>query len=142
MHSDLAQGRHQERRGGASVGKAIALIDANAKSKGTGSAKLWEIWKTYKDVAHLVTAAVLVCADAQTRHRMAPFGLKLHQFQPYRMAMLLPELVLSVAMTIERYGLEYVPHGRTEPLFDSKSLWRIPLRYQSGAPSAAGAHDN
>jgi len=126
MHSDLAQGRHQERRGGASVGKAIALIDVNAKSKGTGSAKLWEIWKTYKDVAHLVTAAVLVCADAQTRHRMAPFRLKLHQFQPYRMAMLLPELVISVAMTIERYGLEYLAHGRTEPLLDSESLWRIP----------------
>ena len=111
---------------GPSVGKAIALIAANAKSKGTGTAKLWEIWKTYKDVAHLVTAAVLVAAEAQTRHRSAPYGLKLHQFQPYRMAMLLPELVISVAMTIEDYGLQQVAHGRTEPMFDPELLWRIP----------------
>jgi hypothetical protein len=126
LHRDLTQGRHQERRGGASIGKAISLIAANAKSKGTGTAKLWEIWKTYKNVAHLVTAAVLVSGEAKTRHRTAPYGLKLHEFQPYRMAMLLPELVISVAMTIENYGLHFVAHGRSEPLLDPESLWRIP----------------
>ena len=126
LHSDLRQGGHQERRGGASVGKAISLIAANAKSKGTGTAKLWENWKTYKDVAHLVTAAVLVSAEAQNQHRKAPYGLKLHQLQPYRMAMLLPELVISVAMTIEAYGLQFVGAGRTKPMFDPESLWRIP----------------
>jgi hypothetical protein len=126
LRSDLFHGRHQERRGGASVGKAIFLIDANAKSKGTGAAKVWEIWTTYKDVAHLVTAAVLVAAETQTRHRSAPYGLKLHQFQPYRMAMLLPELVISVAITIENDGLQQVPHGQTESMFDPESLWRIP----------------
>jgi hypothetical protein len=68
----------------------------------------------------------LVSAEVQTRHRMAPFGLKLHQFQPYRMAMLLPDLVTSVAMTIENYGLEFVPYGRINPLFNPQSLWRIP----------------
>jgi hypothetical protein len=108
------------------VGKAIALTSANAKSKGTGSSKLWEIWKTYKDVAHLVTAAVLVSAEAKTRHEKAPYGLRLHQLQPYRMAMLLPELVISVAMIFENYGLGHVVHGRTEPMFDPESLWRIP----------------
>jgi hypothetical protein len=126
LHYDLTQGRHQERRGGASVGKAISLIAAKAESKGTGTAKLWENWTTYKDVAHLVTAAVLVSAEAQTRHRKAPYGLKLHQLQPYRIAMLLPELVISIAMTIETYGLKCVAVGRTEPLFDPESLWRVP----------------
>ena len=125
LHYDLTKGQHQQRRGGASVGKAISLIAAKAKSKGTGTAKLWENWTTYKDVAHLVTAAVLVSAEAQTRHREAPYGLKLHQLQPYRMAMLLPELVISIAMSIENYGLQCVA-GRTEPLFDPESLWRIP----------------
>jgi hypothetical protein len=125
-HQALADGGHQQRRGGPSLGKAISLIDANAKSKGTGKAKLWEIWATYKDVAHLVTASVLVSFDAQTRHRSAPYGLKLHQLQPYRMAMLLPELVISVAMTIENYGLQQVAYSRTEPMFDPDSLWRIP----------------
>jgi hypothetical protein len=126
LHRDLALGGHQRRRGGASVGKAISLIAENAKAKGTGTAKLWDVWGTYKDVAHLVIAAVLVAADAQTRHRSAPYGLKLHQFQPYRMAMLMPELVLSVAMNIEEYGLDQVAYSRAEPMFDPESLWRIP----------------
>jgi hypothetical protein len=125
-HYDLAHGGHQKRRGGPSIGKAIYLVAQKAKAKGTGTAKLWEIWRTYKDVAHLVTAAVLVAYDAQTRHRTAPYGLKLHQLQPYRMAMLLPELVMSVAMSIEGYGLNQVAHGQTEPMFDPESLWRIP----------------
>jgi hypothetical protein len=122
LHYDLTHGRHLERRGGASVGKAIALIDANARSKGTGAAKLWEIWTTYKDVAHVVTAAVLVSAEAKTRyHTVAPFLL-----QPYRMAMLMPELVISVAMTFESHGLQHVPYGRTQPMFHPESLSRIP----------------
>jgi hypothetical protein len=126
LHYDLTQGNHQQRRGGASVGKAISLIDTKARSKGTGAAKLWEIWKTYKDAAHLITAAVLVSADVQTRNRQEPYGERLHQFQPYRMALLMPELVISVALTIEKYGLEFIAHGRAEPLFDPETLWRIP----------------
>jgi hypothetical protein len=126
LHYDLTQGHHQQRRGGASVGKAIALIDANAGSKGTGAAKLWEIWKKYKDAAHLITAAVLVSAEVQTRNRQEPYRIRLHQFQPYRMALLMPELVISVALTIEKYGLEFIAHGRPEPLFDPETLWRIP----------------
>jgi hypothetical protein len=121
LHYDLVHGRHQARRGGASVGKAISLIDANARSKGTGAAKLWEIWTTYKDVAHLITAACLLSWDAKTRHQVPPFLL-----QPYRMAMLLPEVVISVAMTFENHGLQQVAYGRTEPTFDPASLWRIP----------------
>jgi len=126
LHYDLTQGQHQERRGGPSVGKAISLIAANAKAKGTGSAKLWEIWKAYKDVAHLVTAAMLVSADAQARYRIAPYQLEPHQLLPFRIAMLMPDLVIAVAMEFERYGLDRVAHGRKEPMFDSESLWRIP----------------
>jgi hypothetical protein len=74
----------------------------------------------------LVTAAVAVSAEAQTRHRKAPYGLTLHELQPYRMAMLLPELVISIAMTVEVYGLQFVAAGRKEPQFDPEMLWRIP----------------
>jgi hypothetical protein len=126
LHFDLAQGGHQKARGGASVGKAIALIDANARSKGTSAAKLWENWATYKDVAHLAAAAVLVSGDAWARFGSLPQGLKLGQFQPYRMAMLVPAVVLSVAMTIEDYGLQFTTRGSNESLFDPETLWRIP----------------
>ena len=40
--------------------------------------------------------------------------------------MLLPELVISVAMTIETYGLQCIAAGRADPLFDPETLWRIP----------------
>jgi hypothetical protein len=126
LHYDLTHGEHQKARGGASVGKAISLISARAKSKGTGTAKLWEIWSRYRAVAHLATAAVLVAGEVQTRHRMAPYGLKLAEFQPYRMAILVPDLVIAVAMTIQDYGLGQISHARTEPLFDPETLWRIP----------------
>ena len=126
LHYDLMHGEHQKARGGASVGKAISLISNKAKSKGTGAAKLWEIWSSYRDVAHLATAAVLVAGEVQTRHRAAPFRLKLAQFQPYQMAMLLPDLVIAVAMTVQEYGLEQVSHARTEPIFNPETVWRIP----------------
>jgi hypothetical protein len=137
-HYDLTQGGHQKSRGGPSIGKAICLVAAMAKSKGTGEAKLWEIWKEYKDVAHLVTASVVISAEAQFRYRVqfqyqaedrrghTSFRLKLHEFQPYRIAMLMPELVIAVAMSIETYGLQSVPHCGTESMFDPESLWRIP----------------
>ena len=41
------------------------------------------------------------------------------------MAMLLPDLVLSVAMSLETYGLQRLSHGRSEPMFEPQSLWRI-----------------
>src|SRR5262245_31909614 len=37
LHIDLTHGGHQRQRGGPSLSKSIALIDANAKVKGTGA---------------------------------------------------------------------------------------------------------
>ena len=42
------------------------------------------------------------------------------------MALLMPELVIAVALAIEKYGLEFVTHRGAEPPFDPESLWRIP----------------
>ena len=49
---DLCQGQHQQGRGGPSIGKAVELVEANAKSWGTGAANLWSLWDKHKDVAH------------------------------------------------------------------------------------------
>ena len=100
LHYDIAQGRHQIRRGGASIGKAIALAAAITRSTGTGVATFWNYWKIYKDVAHLVTAATLICAEAHTRGQAGPFGLRLHQFLPFQMVMLMPDLVLAVGICL------------------------------------------
>ena len=123
---DLNSGQHQERRGGASIGKAITLVDANAKSRGTGISNLWRIWSCCKDVAPLVTAAAIVCTDARARYQGMPFGLSFDQLGPFQMAMLMPDLVLAVALEFERLGLSVVPHALEEPMLDSETLWRIP----------------
>jgi hypothetical protein len=125
-HHGLTMGDHQKQRGGASVGKAITLVAAQAKNKGTGVSKLWEIWKHYQDVAHLIIAATEISYDAWLRNQQAPFVKHLHELQPYEMAMLMPDLVLAVAMSWQDYGLDYVSWGGKEPLFDPESLWRIP----------------
>ena len=122
----MHQGGYQTSRDGASVSKAIAIISETAKSKGTRTAKLWEIWNAYEHVAHVVTAAVLVAAEAQTRHRMAPYGVGLAPLQPIQLTMQLPELVLAVALSFEKFGLNYVPCGSSEPVLSPTSVWRIP----------------
>ena len=128
-YCDLIDGQHQERRGGPSIGKAITLVEAKAKSRGTGAATLWEYWKTYKDVAHLVTAAVLICVNARRgalNHPFGPSGLSLDQFGPLQMVMLMPDLVLAAALEFEPYGLMQSQHARTEPALDPETLWCIP----------------
>ncbi|MGE4004152.1 MAG: hypothetical protein AB7I48_28550 [Planctomycetaceae bacterium] len=129
LHRDLVEGRHQARRGGPSIGKAITLAAANTKSRGTGVASLWKKWSSYKDVAHIVTAATLICAEARTRFRQwspGPTGLRLSQFGPLQMALLMPDLVLAVGLEFERTGLTAAPHASSKPTTDSKTLWRIP----------------
>jgi hypothetical protein len=126
LHYDLVHGEHQKRRGGASIGKAITLAAANIKSRGARNANLWQRWKTYKDVAHLVTAATLICAEARKRRRNEPFGLDADQFLPFQMVMLMPDLVLAIALSFEDHGLSNVPYARTEPILDPTTLWRIP----------------
>lgn len=126
---DLVEGQHQARRGGPSIGKAITLVDANAKSWGTRASRLWKFWSTYKDVAHLVTAAALISAEARTRYHFkprGPGGLSSTQFIPLQMAMLMPDLVLAVGLEFQGFGLSAVPHALTGPTLDPARLWRIP----------------
>jgi hypothetical protein len=50
----------------------------------------------------------------------------LQLLQPFVISMMLPELVLSLGLYLQDYGLRQIPYGREEPLLDPKSLWRIP----------------
>jgi hypothetical protein len=130
IYCDLIEGRHQERRGGPSIGKAVALVSGNASSWGTGTANLWKLWGAYKDVAHLVTAATLIAAEVQRRFADCPprsQGLNPTQFVPFQMAMLMPDLVLAVAMEFERYGLGVATDDGLDPVFDPDTIWRIPV---------------
>jgi hypothetical protein len=127
-YCDLIEGKHQERRGGPSIGKAVTLVSANAKSRGTGDANLWKVWRDYKDVAHLVTSAALICAEVRTRFRNlppGPAGLSPTQFTAFQMTLLMPDLILALAKEFEAYGLG-VSEARPQPAFDTDTVWRIP----------------
>jgi len=129
LYLDLIDGEHQKGRGGPSIGKAIELAEANAKSRGTGHAKLWEAWSKYKDVVHLVTAAVVICMDARIRHCAGSLGqiaLTSNQLQPFNVIMLMPDLVLAVALEFDRKGLSHTPKGLNDPTLNPETLWRIP----------------
>lgn len=126
LYCDLIDGQHQERRGGPSIGKAISLVAANAKSRGTGEANLWKLWSDYKDVAHLVAAATLVCAEVRTRFGGSPPRLNPTQFLPFQMALLMPDLVLAVALEFDRLGGAQGSDPRSEPALDPDTHWRIP----------------
>jgi hypothetical protein len=129
VYCDLVAGQHQARRGGPSIGKAITLVEAKTKSRGTQASTLWENWSTYKDVAHLVTAAALITVEARQMRRQQSFGpggLRVNQFVPFQMTMLMPDLVLAVGVEFERVGLGAAPYARTQPALDAEGLWRIP----------------
>jgi hypothetical protein len=123
LHYDMTTGSHMRRRGGASIRKVIDLKAAQSRSKGRSTASSWRVWTEFKDVAHLVAAAVLLLAEANLRIERERWPA---QLSAYRIVMLAPEAVLAVGKFFEQYGLEAEVHGRDDPLFDPKTIWRIP----------------
>jgi hypothetical protein len=126
LHHGLSEGGHQQRRGGASVGKAIFLGSEMTKARGASQANLWGGWSHYKDAAHLIAAAITVCADMQRRNRRKPLGIGFQNLLPVRVVCLVPELVIGVALYYQEYGLDCASMGGAEPMFDPETLWRIP----------------
>jgi len=140
LHYDLAAGDHQVKRGGSSIGKAIALANANSASRGVGIANLWKCWKSYKDVAHLITAATIICSHVRSRAKakfletdfewfkatpFGEFGLEAGQFQPFTIAMMMPDFVIAAALWWQTYGLSFIPQSRRQPILDPEMVWRI-----------------
>ena len=126
LHHGLSEGGHQQRRGGASVGKAIFLGSKRTKARGASQANMWDGWSYYKDVAHLIAAAITVSADMQRRNRQKPLGIGFQNLLAVRVVCLVPELVIGVALYYQEYGLDCASIGGAEPMFDPETLWRIP----------------
>ncbi len=128
IHLDLTEGSHQQRRGGPSVGKAIAVAAGSIRARGAHAANLWRAWKEYKDVAHLVAAATIISAEVRRRAKTRPFGelgLGADRLPPFTIAMLMPDFVLSLALSFQEYGLSSIPQSREQPMLDPENLWRI-----------------
>ncbi len=126
IYCGMVDGKHQERRGGPSIGKAITLVAAKSKSAGTSEARLWQLWSDYKDVAHLVTTVAVIYREARGVFRERPPKLKPSQFQPFHMALLMPDLVLAVALEFERVGRTQGSDPLSKAPLDPDTHWRIP----------------
>jgi hypothetical protein len=129
LHYDLAAGSHQQRRGGPSVGKAVTVAAASIRAKGAKPANLWRAWEDYKDVAHLVAAAAIITHEARTMAKDKPFGesgLPSGQIQPFLIAMLMPDFVISLGLSFQDYGLNSTPQSREQPMLAPATVWRVP----------------
>jgi hypothetical protein len=63
----------------------------------------------------------------QTRNRQKPLGLKGFQnLVPARVVCLVPDLILGLALKYEKYGLNNIAKGGTEPMLDPETAWRVP----------------
>jgi hypothetical protein len=128
IHRDMTEGGHQQRRGGPSVGKAIEVAACSIQARGASPANLWQVWAEYKDVAHLVTAATILSLDARRRANIqsfSEFGVDAERLGPFIIAMMMPDFVLSLALSFQEYGLTSIPQSREEPVLDPDKLWRI-----------------
>jgi hypothetical protein len=128
IHYDLTAGGHQQQRGGPSVGKAITVAAGSIQTRGAHPANLWRAWATYKDVAHLVAAATIITAE--TRHiasgkQFGPLGFHPDDVYPFLIAMMMPDFVMSLGLSLQEYGLRITPQSYEEPMLDAETVWRI-----------------
>ena len=110
-HYAIAQGAHQKSRGGASINKSVFFVSRRTKGRGAKEATLWRHLAKYKDVSHLIASTVLVCADMQVTNSRAPFGIGLQELLPIRVVCLVPDLIIALALSYQKYGLI----GSTKP---------------------------
>jgi hypothetical protein len=130
QHYDMTAGGHQQHRGGPSVGKAVTVAAARIRAKGAKSANLWRAWGDYKDVAPLAAAATIITLEARRVESVSPFGefgLPSNRIQPFLIAMLMPDFVISLALSLQDHGLGSTPQSREDPMLDPETLWRVPL---------------
>jgi hypothetical protein len=135
IYYDMAVGGHQVRRGGATISKAVHLAAKNTRTLGTSEATFWSTWKAFNDVAHLVSAAVLIWDNARrvaANDYLGAFrthddaeSITLDQLSPYHITLLMPDFVLAVARSFQDFALTRVTSGPDAGL-DLDTLWRIP----------------
>jgi hypothetical protein len=109
--------RTRDARGGASVDKAIELLETAQALPSRGS--LASSWRNKRDVAHFVTAACLLCLRA---NQVAPQLA----ISPLDVVLIAPDLVLSAGLAFQNFGLGFVPHGQKISLLNPQNVWRVP----------------
>jgi hypothetical protein len=114
---DIANEKRFEVRGGPSISKAIDLV---ADARGLpGRSQLTKVWSRFRDVAHVLTAGAYLAGCMVERGEERARSI-------LSAILLVPDVVVVLAGAFQQFGLTTIPHGRTTPILDPETLWRIP----------------
>jgi hypothetical protein len=118
---------HEERvkiRGGPSISKAINLVED--ASQLPGQSQLRAVWSKFRDVAHVLTAGAYLAQGALERGDKRAASI-------LSAILLVPDIVVPLAGAFQQFGLTTMSHGRTTPILDPETLWRVPESHLSVA---------
>jgi hypothetical protein len=114
---DIAYEKRVKIRGGPSISKAIDLVaDAHGLP---GRSQLSAVWGKFHDVAHILTAAACLAQGGLERADKRAGSI-------LSAILLVPDIVVPLAGAFQQFGLTTIPHGRTIPILDPATLWRVP----------------
>lgn len=108
---------HPDARGGASVNKAVFLLEHVRPRVKRTVAK--QMWSRYKSVAPL--CATLCIFSSLLRQAGATGEQEKTEFMFAELGM-----TLAIARELEDFATTFVPHGHSAPLLDRSKLWTIP----------------
>jgi hypothetical protein len=118
MIVDIHHDKRGPIRGGASISKALDVLQSyNALPV---KSRLSRDWSDFRDVAHLVAAAAAIAAAGQQRTEQAEAAALLTP------VLYVPEAVLALGLSYQRFGLSFRPHVGSDPILSSETLWFIP----------------
>jgi len=114
---DIAHEKRFKIRGGPSISKAVDLVaDAHGLP---GRSQLNAVWSEFHDVAPVLTAGAHLAHCALERGDQRAGSI-------LSAILLVPDVVVALAGAFQQFGLTTKPHGRTTPILDSETLWRVP----------------
>jgi hypothetical protein len=122
---DMAGDARLDRRGGASISKAVDLLEAEHALP--SHAPLRSAWSEFRDVAHLIAAGAFLAKEGQPTG--APYAGSI-----FTATWLAPDAVLALASGYQEFSLQFKAHGLKMPVLPIDSLWRIPNKADLLAP--------
>ncbi len=118
--TDIAHEKRVKIRGGPSISKAIDLVaDAHGLP---GRSQLSAVWSKFHDVAHILTAGAYLAHCVLGRGNKGAASI-------LSAILFMPDIVVPLAGAFQQFGLTTIPHGRTIPILDPETLWRVPASH-------------
>ncbi len=119
---------HADLRGGASVSKAIHILDVeHAPWAPHNRRDLWQAWKTYKSVSHFCAAVFDIFMDTRDK---APNAEAVGQMMEHRLFEDF-QMFCALAASYQEFGLAHVlPHSKGQRLLSAEECWLLPRNEQ------------